>query len=49
MTPASADAATGCLSTESSTTDLLACGLFEDELNDLLEIAQTHSPKVSRS
>jgi hypothetical protein len=33
------------LSAESSTTDLglLSCGLFEDELEELM---QTHSPKV---
>lgn len=35
----------GTLSAESSTTDLLACGLFEDELEDLQELLVAHSPK----
>lgn len=37
-------AVSGSLScTETSSTDMLACGLFEDELEELM---QAHSPKV---
>lgn len=37
------------MSAVSSTTDMLACGLFEDELDDLAELLAAHeSPKVRR-
>lgn len=39
----------GTLSAESSTTDLLACGLYEDELEELEELLVAHSPKVGTS
>ncbi|KAL4458722.1 hypothetical protein ABPG75_013587 [Micractinium tetrahymenae] len=45
LTPTGVADNSGSLSAESSTTDLLACGLFEDELDDLQQLLKAHSPK----
>lgn len=47
-TPPAAAAASGVAALLSAhpSTELLPCGLFEDELDELDELVQSHSPKV---